>query len=306
MIGNQGTHTNFLHRRLVDQLIFTCDLPNAVSHNRRTPDMVLKSSRKLLAASAMALALSPFAPTAASAQYNGYQTDVPPPAYPATPPVDQDRGPPPPGYSDGQQPGYDNGPAPGYAQQNADVPPPPGYDGSQTPPPPPGYQASPADLAMRDRDTRYASDAEAWARDNCVKSHGNAATGAIIGGVLGALLGNGLAGRHDRGAGTFAGAAVGAVGGAAIAGSAGNNQTSLGCPPGYVVRRDARPYAYDDVDYDYAAPGWYRPWVYVGGSWDYRPYPYHNWYYRTYRGGGYGRRGYGYWHGGGHGGYYRR
>jgi hypothetical protein len=32
----------------------------------------------------------------------------------------------------------------------------------------------------------------------------------------------------------------------------------------------------------YAAPGWYRPWVWAGGRWAYRPYPYHRYYYRHY------------------------
>jgi hypothetical protein len=48
----------------------------------------------------------------------------------------------------------------------------------------------------------------------------------------------------------------------------------------------AAPYSYDTVyfsNYYYAAPGWYRPWVYVGDRWTYRPYPYHDYYYRAYR-----------------------
>ena len=40
--------------------------------------------------------------------------------------------------------------------------------------------------------------------------------------------------------------------------------------------------------YNYATPGWYRPWMFVGSAWVYRPYPYHDWYIRTYRGHGYG------------------
>jgi hypothetical protein len=50
----------------------------------------------------------------------------------------------------------------------------------------------------------------------------------VIGGIFGALVGNGLSSRHDGGFGTLAGAAVGAVGGAAIGGSTAN-QTSPGC-----------------------------------------------------------------------------
>ncbi|MBU6267404.1 MAG: glycine zipper 2TM domain-containing protein [Sphingomonadales bacterium] len=161
--------------------------------------------------------------------------------------------------------------------------PPPGYDGSALPPPPPGYQPYGDDRARTVADDRYGMEAERWARDNCVKSQGNAAGGALIGGLLGAIVGSSVAGWHDRGAGALIGGAFGAVGGAAI-GSASDNETSPGCPPGYRVRRDAVVYAYDGPEYAYAAPGWYRPWVFIGGSWTYRPYPYHDWYYRTYRG----------------------
>jgi hypothetical protein len=64
------------------------------------------------------------------------------------------------------------------------------------------------------------------------------------------------------------------------------------------VRSGAAPYSYDTVyfsNYYYAAPGWYRPWVYVGDRWTYRPYPYHDYYYRAYRPYhpyGWGNRGY--------------
>jgi len=171
--------------------------------------------------------------------------------------------------------------------------PPPGYDGSAPPPPPPGYQAY-ADDRARAADDRYAMNAERWARENCVKSQGDTAGGALIGGLLGAIVGSAVAGRHDAGAGALVGGAFGAVGGAAIASSS-NGETSPGCPPGYRVRRDAVAYGFDGPDYYYAAPGWYHPWVFIGGAWTYRPYPYHDWYYRTYRGprayGGYYRRG---------------
>jgi hypothetical protein len=143
------------------------------------------------------------------------------------------------------------------------------------------------------------------ARDNCVKSRGDTAGGAVLGGILGALIGGALGGRHDHGTGVLAGAAVGAVGGAAVASSS-RGETSPGCPPGYVVRRNAATYVYAPNDYYYAAPGWYRPWVFIDGYWAYRPYPYHTYYYRTWRapmyrgpvgpGPGYGHG----WHGGGH------
>lgn len=261
--------------------------------------MALKLSRNALAASAVALALSPVAtPTAlaqsqSQSQSQNYQDSAPPSGYSGSYSDDQNRDVPPPpprnapdnSYQSGQYRGgpdsqyRDGGPPSGYAD---DVPPPNGYDGTRPPPPPPGYQSSADDAAQRDRDDRYAYDAERWARDNCVKSRGNTGAGAVIGGIFGAIIGNGLSGRHDHGAGTLAGAAVGAVGGAAIASSAGGNETSPGCPPGYVVRGGAPAYSYD-ADYAYAAPGWYRPWVFVGNNWTYRPYPYHRWYYRTYR-----------------------
>jgi hypothetical protein len=114
--------------------------------------------------------------------------------------------------------------------------------------------------------------------------------------VLGAIVGGAFGGRHAGGAAAF-GAVAGAGTGAAIAASQ-NNATSPGCPPGYVVRGGAPAYPYTYPGYYYAAPGWYQPWVFVGGTWAYRPYPYHSWYYHTYRGGPGG-----YYHGGYHGGY---
>jgi len=285
--------------------------------------MPLTSTRLLLAASTVTLALSPIATSAALAQYTGSASDVPPSTYATAPAYAQDRNAPPSSYDDRAQDRnappssyddrvpdrnapqssyddraqYDDRARQDYANAPADLPPPAGYDGTRPPPPPPGYQPGPADQDVRDQ--RYAVTAETWARDNCVKARNNTATGAVIGGVLGALLGNGLAGRHDRGAGTFAGAALGAVGGAAV-GNSSSGDTSPGCPPGFVVRREATVYTYAEPDYEYAAPGWYRPWVFVGNTWAYRPYPYHNWYYRTYRP-YYGHYGYGRPHGYGRG-----
>ena len=214
-----------------------------------------------LSLGAISLSLSPVFSCGATAQPQD-SDGWPPPDY---------RGSPPPDYGD------DTPPPPELA-------PPIGYDGTRPPPPPPGYEPPSDEIAMRAADDRYAVDAERWARRNCVKAHANPAAGAVVGGILGAIIGSGLAGRHDRGAGTLAGAAIGAMGGAAIAGSADSDATSPGCPPGYVVRDDAGPYGYEAPDYYYAAPPWYRPWVLFGGVWLYRPYPYHDWYYRTYRG----------------------
>ena len=228
----------------------------------------------------------------------------------------QDRGydPPPP-----SQPGYDQPPpaqAPRAYQGNgqyypedgqsappddyADAPP-PDYDASRPPPPPPGYRPEPGPGQYPAQDQRYEAYAEQWAQNNCVRAPNNTGAGAVIGGLLGALVGSGVSGRGDHGTGALVGGIAGAAGGAAI-GSESANATSPGCPPGYVVRGGAPVFAYDyGPDYLYAAPGWYQPWYFYGGRWLYRPYPYHNWYYRHYYGRGfYGRH---YFHG--RPGYYR-
>lgn len=257
----------------------------------------------LFAATGLSMAVAPFAAAGALAQsapppsggYDQGYDQEPPPAQGGYdqgyddqgPPPGYDQGSPPPGYDRGAPPpagGYNQAPPQGYAPPPAA---PPGYDGTRPPPPPPGYQPGPADAAQRDQDQRYSAYAEQWARDNCVKAHGDAGTGALIGGALGAIIGSGFGG---HGGGALAGAVVGAAGGAVVADSAGSNATSPGCPPGFVVRRGAPGFAYGGYGgqpYVYAAPGWYRPWVYYGGAWVYRPYPYHVWYY-----GHYGRYGY--------------
>lgn len=194
-------------------------------------------------------------------------------------------------------------PSQDYRDQDRDnkdeAPPPTDYDATRPPPPPPDYQPDPVYAPNGAADQRYEAYAEDWAARNCVKSSGNTATGAVIGGLFGALLGSSIAGRDDRGAGALMGGIAGAAGGAAV-GSAQDNATSPGCPPGYVVRSGAPAFYYDgwNADYYYAAPAWYRPWVFAEGRWTYRPYPYHTWYYRHY---GWDRPG---WHGGRYG--YRR
>ena len=247
-----------------------------------------------------ALAGMPLAATAAAAQT--YQEDR---DYAQTAPSDAAR------YT---SPPYNTGPVYDTAPED-DVPPPPDYDGSQPPPPPPGYQAqgSPVDAAQ---DQRYAAYVEDWSSRYCTKARSNAGVGAVIGGVVGALFGSSVAGWRDQGTGALVGGLAGAVGGAAI-GSSSANATSPGCPPGYVVRREAPAFYYEGYGdpYLYAAPGWYQPWYSYGGRWAYRPYPYHSFYYGLYgygRGfggyrGGYGRdrggyaRGYGYGRGYGRG-----
>lgn len=78
---------------------------------------------------------------------------------------------------------------------------------------------------------------------------GNAIAGAIIGGIAGALIGNGVAGHGERGDGTAIGAVIGAGAGAAIGGSA------TDC-------RDGR-----DYSHRYYRPNYYQPYSgYYGAS----------------------------------------
>ena len=220
-------------------------------------------SKALLAAGALSLAASPVALSTAYAQGYGdsYRDNGPPPDY--------NNGPPP-QY-------YDNGPPP----QEYNNGPPAGYDSAGPPPPPPGYQPPPDAALQRDQDERYARYAESWAQANCIRSGGNVAAGAVIGGLFGALVGSAVSG--GRGGGTAAGALIGGTSGAAIAANSGG-ATSPGCPPGYVIRSNAPTFYYQGYGgpYYYAAPGWYRPWVWYDGRWIYRPYPYHSWYYNHY------------------------
>jgi hypothetical protein len=172
------------------------------------------------------------------------------------------------------------------AAQDSNPPPPPQTppDGHYNVPPPPGYQpgADERSPQAREEDDRYSYEAERWAAANCVAQRANnTASGAIIGGLLGAVVGAGLGGRYDRGGAALAGGALGAVAGGAIGGSQANNPN---CPPGYVLRPGA-PAFYPAPVYGgvvYAAPGWYDPWVWYGGHWIYRPYPYHRYWYRTH------------------------
>ena len=237
--------------------------------------MTVKPLPTLGATLALLAAFSPLAASAAAAQSS------PPPASAS----DREA------YDRGYQAGRDAA----NRQGSGDYAPPPGdydtapdgYDGSQPPPPPPGYQPDPR-YDNPDQDRLYQASAEDWAARNCVQSRGNAGGGAVVGGLLGALIGSSVAGRGDHGTGAVVGGIAGAFGGAAV-GASQANATSPGCPPGYVVRSGAPAYYYDGPDYVYAAPTWYRPWVYYDNRWSYRPYPYHAYYYRTW---GYGRPGY--------------
>jgi hypothetical protein len=243
--------------------------------------MTAKPLPTLGATLAFLAAISPLAASAAAAQSN------PPPAS-ASERDAYDRG-----YQAGRDAASQQGGS-GYQGANTYAPPPgdydappEGYDGTRPPPPPPGYQPDAAYGGPDPQDRRYEAYAEDWAQRYCVKSGGNAGAGAVIGGLLGALVGSSVAGRHDRGTGAAVGGIAGAFGGA-VAGSA--QSTSPGCPPGYVARGGAPAFYYDGPDYVYAAPDWYRPWIFIDNRWSYRPYPYHAYYYRTW---GYGRPGYG-------------
>ena len=111
---------------------------------------------------------------------------------------------------------------------------------------------------------------------------GNAVAGAIIGGALGAVVGSNVAGRGNRTEGAVIGGALGATAGASIGANSGSG---VGCPPGYVMRAGAVPFAYAGPVYGtsvYYAPSWYRPWVWVGGRYVYRPYRSYYWKNKRY------------------------
>jgi hypothetical protein len=171
-------------------------------------------------------------------------------------------------------------PPPPQGQYAPDQYAPPGGGGppsGQYAPPPPGAEApgSVYDAQAQQYDYDYGRRYSDWAAQYCVARHNDAAAGAIIGGVLGAVIGGGLAGRYNRGAGVVAGGAIGATTGALIGSS---NTAPGGCPPGYVIRSGAPAFGYPaPVGSVFWAPGWYNPWVFVGGAWVYHPYRY--WYF---------------------------
>ena len=169
-------------------------------------------------------------------------------------------------------------PAPGgYAQ--------PAPPQGQYAPPPSGSETSGSayDSRAQQYDRDYADRYSQWAAQYCVdRRNNNTAAGAIIGGVLGAVIGSGLAGRGDRGGGAVVGGLVGGTAGAAIGAS---SSPGANCPPGYVVRAGAPAFYYGAAAYDPGViygPSWYQPWVWVGGIWVYRPYRYWYWQNRGY------------------------
>ena len=91
---------------------------------------------------------------------------------------------------------------------------------------------------------------------------GNTIAGAIIGGIAGAFIGNGVARHGERGDGALIGGALGAAGGAAI----GNSSTSCYDRGGYYSSgRYYRPYG---AGYQYQRPYYARPY----DRYDYRRY----------------------------------
>ena len=174
----------------------------------------------------------------------------------------------------GGQQGYNQSYNQGYQSDSA---PPQG----QYAPPPPGYEQGGAyDDQSQQYDRDYADRYSRWAAQYCVdQRNNNTAAGAIIGGVLGAVIGAGVAGRGDRGAGAVIGGALGAGTGAAIGAS---SSPGAGCPPGYVVRAGAPAFYWAGPPVVTWAPAWYHPWVFVGGRWVYHPYRYWYWQHRNY------------------------
>ena len=235
----------------------------------------------LVGAATQALAQQPYQPPPQGYQQpqQGYQQpqqgyQPPPQGYQQQPQYPQGSQPPPQGY---QPPPQGYAPPQGYQQQPYQDPalqPPPGYSAQDA-----QRDASPAE---REYDRQYAAAAEQWSAANCIRQEQNrTAAGAIIGGVLGAVIGSNIAGGRDRGAGAVVGGALGAVAGGAIA-----NGQGPGCPPGFVLRSGAPGFYYAPppgasvVLYD--EPTWYNPWIWYGGAWIYRPYPYHRYWGEHY------------------------
>jgi hypothetical protein len=87
--------------------------------------------------------------------------------------------------------------------------------------------------------------------DPCKRDQNNrAVAGAVVGGILGAVVGNGLAARGVRTEGALIGGGVGAVGGAVV------GHSTAACTPGQTYPQSSsydggyRQYGYDDGRYD--------------------------------------------------------
>lgn len=179
---------------------------------------------------------------------------------------------------------------PTAASAQAAPPPPPGPPAPAYAPPP---QAAPApggdynSWAYQQDYQNYRNQYAAWAEQNCVTRHtNNIATGAIVGGVFGALLAGSIAGWAARGAWILFGGSLGLATGAAV----GAATSAPGCPGGYAVRAGAPPFYYSGPAYAYRpeypayAPNYYAPrpayrpnggWYWDGYRWVRRPYSYY-------------------------------
>lgn len=230
-------------------------------------DRYFAGAAKLLAGvSSAAMVMVPAVASAQSETERYYQDERPSPVAYQSPPVSQYSSLPPPQYQSPpppqavQAPQYQSPPPPQAAQTPQYQSPPPQYQ-YQSPPPPQAQLAPQAPAAgdynnwlyqqaLRDYRARYAQ----WSAQSRVaqapppsESCGsqrstNIATGAIIGGVAGALLGFSLAGWAVRGAWALFGGSVGLAAGAAL----GSSATNADCQRGY-ARGPGRP--------DYYGPG---------------------------------------------------
>lgn len=198
---------------------------------------------------------------------------------------------------------------PAVASAQAAPPPPPGPPAPAYAPAPAAPQAAPGpggdynSWAYQQDYQNYRNQYAAWAEQNCVTKHqNNIATGAIVGGVFGALLAGSIAGWAARGAWILFGGSLGLGVGAAV----GAATSAPGCPNGYFVRAGAPPFAYSGPAYAYRPPAYgpdygpayyatqptygssyyaprpaWRPnggWYWDGYRWVRRPYQ--NYYYR--------------------------
>jgi uncharacterized protein YcfJ len=101
-------------------------------------------------------------------------------------------------------------------------------------------------------------------RDVCQDSrHSNGATGAVLGGIAGVLIGSNLASHHGGRAG---GAALGGVAGALLGNSIGRSSANSSCDGYYATRYEHR--GYDNSRYGYA-DGRYDTGHYDNGRYGY-------------------------------------
>lgn len=224
----------------------------------------------LAGVSSAAMVMVPAVASAQSETEGYYQDQRPSPVAYQSPPVSQYQSLPPPQYQSPPPP--QAAPAPQYQS------PPPQY---QSPPPPRAQYAPQAPGAgdynnwlyqqsMRDYQARYAQwSAQTRAAqapppgESCGSQRStNIATGAIIGGVAGALLGFSLAGWAVRGAWALFGGSVGLAAGAAL----GSSATNADCQRGY-ARGPVRP------EYYGSGPGYWRAPAYASPYQGYGPDP---------------------------------